>query len=961
MLMKTAKVAALGLLFPVLGYAEWVKIDDFQSYPPDNLPKQANRWTAAAEKVSQTTVCADALISGNQALKLHRDDGVKSGFDDIIYQTGAVDIAPGKTGTVFIRFLLESGLDKSLGSTRGEVPVENVHVKIALTEQKLNTGSPRVGVFIRGKEASLTGLGSKLPDGKALAIKRNRWYSLWIVVDNRPAGQGADSKAFLLEDGSTEKPLQVKYRLEANAKEPTGILTSVGVIKARDNGLTDLMIDDLFVDNSGVNLSNPLSAKNAMGWQEKLLREAKQYAHLLKKTATLEQADKQARQLVEAMSPAERFSLVCGDGLGIPAFARLGIPSINFSDASAGLNNGNAMVVARHPKTVAYPCTLLLAATWDSGLAKVYGASIGEECRSGGTDILLGPGMNLYHTAIGGRNFEYMGEDPVLTGDMVAEYVRGLQAAGTGATLKHFIANEIEFHRRGSNSQVDERTLHELYMEPFRKGVEAGALAVMTSYNQLNGEWAGQSKYVNTELLRDTLGFKGIIMTDWLSTYDGVKLAQSGTDLEMPRGFALNKDKEKLFGTPEIDRMARNVIANCIFAGFYDRPQKNVDLEKNRPEWEKTALRVNHDGIVLLKNNGLLPVAKQQTGKKILVAGNFAQRLELAGEGSGHVKGYNLKTYTQALKECFPDAELTGVEKPDEAQMKAADLVIFFSGFAREGEARDTKFVLADDELIARCVEMNPKTLVCIISGCGARMDWCAKAAGVMYLFFGGQTGSAAFIDILTGAVNPSGHLPFTIENRIEDSPAVAVLSPKPDKEHPYSSDYLANYVKGEFYASEDKKSYFVHNVNYAEGVFNGYRWYEAKKIPVRFPFGHGLSYTSFSYDKLKLEKTGKESVRLSFIMRNDGTTAGADVAQIYVSDKECKVPRPAKELKTFQKVRLQAGESKQVEIQLGAEAFRFWDAQTKKWTVEPGEFEISVGVSSADIKLTDKVVLSSH
>ncbi|MEI6647501.1 MAG: glycoside hydrolase family 3 C-terminal domain-containing protein, partial [bacterium] len=952
--MTRANMIVLGLLLPVLGFSEWVKVDDFQSYQPDLLPMQANGWMAADAKVSQVTVCADTLAAGNQAARLHRQNETKLGEHDILFQTGALAIELGKTGTVFLRFLIESGLDKSLGSTRGETPVEPIHVKIAVTEQRLHAGNPRVGVLIQGKESVLTGFGKMRTEGKPLPVRRNRWYRLWLVVDNRPADAGGLSKAFLQEEGVSGEPVEVRCAMESSSSYQPGMLTGVGVLKARDNGLTDLFVDDVFVDNRGSNLIDPLKSGSVMGWREKLLEESKQYAHLLKKPDTRDEAEKQAAKLVEAMKPAERFSLVCGDGhLGLPAFMRLGIPGINFTDASSGINNGNGPVGSRHARTVAHPCTLLLAATWNTELAKAYGQAIGEECHSGGTHVLLGPGMNLYRVSAGGRNFEYMGEDPVLTGNLVENYVRGLQSAGTGATLKHFIANEIEFHRRGSNSQMDERTLHEVYMEPFRKGVEAGAFAVMTSYNQLNGEWAGQSRFVNTDLLRDTLGFRGISMTDWISTYDGVKLAQSGTDLEMPGGGALKKDREKVFGTPDIDRMARRIVAACIFAGFYERPQRDERVEKKRPEWEQTATRVNEEGIVLLKNSGALPLARQQAGKKILVAGNFAQRVELGGDGSGHVKGYNLKTYTQTLKEYFADADVSCVEKPEDAQIRSADWVVLFTGFAGEGEGRDTRFVLPDDELITKCTELNPKTVVCVTSGCGVRMEWADKAVAILYVMFGGQSGPAALADVLTGIVNPSGRLPFTIENRIEDSPGFAVLDPKPDKDRPFATDYIGSYVKGEYFASDDKKSYYVHNVQYSEGVFIGHRWYESKKIPVRYPFGFGLGYTAFAYENLKVDVKGQKAT-VSFTLKNIGKRPGAEVAQVYVSDKVCSVPRPPQELKAFQKIHIEPGNSQRVEIELGSEAFRFWNSATKKWTIEPGEFEIHVGASSADIRLKE-------
>ncbi len=933
---------------------EWIRVDDFQAYMPDVFPLHSNSWFTADEQASQVMVCQDTLAAGNQAVRLHRRVGTKSGEHDILFQAGALGIEPGKVGTVFMRFLIESGLDKSLGSTRGEKPIEHIHLKFAVTEQRLHAGNPRFGVVIQGLESSLTGLGLPRSGSKACSIKRNRWYRLWLVIDNRPAGSGSLSKALLLEEGAGGQPQELPCALEASTSSQPGMLTGVGIIKSRDNGLTDVFIDDLFVDNGGQNVTDPLTVRSGvMGWREKLLAEARQYEHLRKKATTWEAAEQQADAFVQAMKPAERFALVCGDGhLGLPAFMRLGIPGINFSDASSGINNGNGPVGSRHARTVAHPCTLLLAATWNRKLANDYGRAIGEECRSGGTHVLLGPGVNLYRVSAGGRNFEYLGEDPLLTGMLAEQYIRGVQSTGTGATLKHFIANEIEFHRRGSNSRMDERTLHEVYMEPFRRGIEAGAFAVMTSYNQLNGEWAGQCRYINTELLRNTLGFRGISMTDWISTYEGVKLAQSGTDLEMPGGGALKRDRGQVFGTPEIDRMAKRIMASCIYAGFYEHPQPDAACELRRPVWEETARRVNAEGIVLLRNAGHLPLETKQTGKKILVAGNFSQRERLAGEGSGHVKGYALKTYAQALKETFTEAEVTCVEHPEATQIREADRIFLFSGFTGEGEGRDTRFVLPDEELIVSCVNMNPHTVICITSGCGVRMDWSERAAAILYGMFGGQTGASVLMDVVKGNVTPSGRLPFTIEQRLEDAPGYAALAPMPDKERGFPADLIPDFVKGEYYVSDDKQQCFLHNVDYSEGVFVGYRWYTSKKIPVRYPFGFGLSYTTFTYEDLQVKVSDPHTVMVHFTLRNTGKRSGAEVAQIYVRDVESSVPRPLQELKAFEKVELQPGQAKQVMVSLDAYAFRFWHPTKKTWVVEPGRFEIRVGASATDIRL---------
>ena len=961
--MRSCQAAVLAIALTSTNcFGEWIAIDNFQSYPPDALSASAKGWTIAHPDNSRAIVSADRSGQGNQALKLQRITERKSTEHDVVFHSGAVNLPPGGKGTVFLRFMIESGLDTTLGSTTGAKPVENISLKIGLSESRLNAGNWQAGIWVNGRDAAAYGSGTE-PGKEAVPVRRNQWYDLWLVVDKSQHDTNR-SAAYLLEEGSSGQPVPVPGPVIVPGLDRSGILNCVGVVKARDCGLTDIWLDDLFVDNTGENLTNPTKSSQVIGWRQKLENEARQYQHLVKKSSSPEQAERQAQELLKAMTLEERFAMVCGDGaVGIPGFPRLGIPPVVFSDASAGINNGNGTVKNRHAKTVAYPSLLLLAATWDPQMAEEYAHSIGEECRSGGTHVLLAPSVNFYRVSICGRNWEYPGEDPYLASRMTAAYVRGLQDTGTAATLKVLVGNEIEFHRRGSNSRIDERTLNEVYLEPFRAGIRAGALAVMTAYNQLNGSWCGQDKYVGTTILRDQLGFKWISMTDWIGTYDGLRVAQSGTDLEMPGGWALKNDRTKVFGGPEIDQMVLNVLKTCIYAGFYETNYTRPELEAHRPNWEQTALRANQNGIVLLQNNGILPLATKQTGKTILVAGNTATRLELSGGGSGHVPGYNLKSYLQAVTETFPGAQVLQVEKPTDDQIRAADWVLLFPGFpntgkGHEGEGSDRafSFALPEDELVGRCTMLNPKTIVCVTSGGGVQMDWADKSAAIIYASYGGQTGAEALLEILTGKVNPSGKLPFTIERRLEDSPGFEVTVPRPNTNCPYAPDMFPAWAKGDLFANSNRTELYTYDVNYREGVFVGYRWYESKNIPVRFPFGHGLSYTTFSYDGLQLKPVGQQSVRLAFNVKNTGSRTGAEVAQIYVGPRQCSVPRPPQELKAFQKVLLQPGETRRVEVELGPEAFRFWHPERKTWVVEPGEFEIHVGSSSQNIRLQGRV-----
>ncbi|MDB6116099.1 MAG: glycoside hydrolase family 3 domain protein, partial [Lacunisphaera sp.] len=418
-----------------------------------------------------------------------------------------------------------------------------------------------------------------------------------------------------------------------------------------------------------------------------------------KTPVSYEEADRRAGEILAQLSTAEKLQLVSGyNSFYIKGLPRLGMPELYLSDATGGVNIRRNLSNALE-KSTAFPNPLALAATWDPDLAYKYANSIGEECRAGGTAILLGPGMNLCRHSQAGRNFEYWGEDPFLASRMVERYVMGVLDTGTIPTLKHFIANETDWHRRTSNSLVDERTLHEIYLAPFKAGIDVGAMAVMTSYNQLNGEWCGQSRDVITGLLRGDLGFKWLVMSDWWSVWNAEKAMKSGLDLEMPGDKFIKADGERLLeagkvAMADLDRMARNIIRTSVAMGLYDRPVRDPYYLKKFPEHEAVALQTAREAIVLLKNRDVLPLPKAGAGK-ILLTGRYVNNLP-HGLGAAEVQGFNHVPLLQALTDAYGD-RLDYVEHPTDAQLKAAGTVLLSTGTS-DSEGWDRPFALPDAE-----------------------------------------------------------------------------------------------------------------------------------------------------------------------------------------------------------------------------------------------------------------------
>ncbi|MCK5852699.1 glycoside hydrolase family 3 C-terminal domain-containing protein [bacterium] len=652
--------------------------------------------------------------------------------------------------------------------------------------------------------------------------------------------------------------------------------------------------------------------------------------------------EKRAELLLKEMSLDEKGLMAAGfRGFYIPYIERLGMRPFYMTDASQGVRlQSNTPTGLR--KTTAFPCTLALASTWNPELSYEYAKAIGEECSAGDIAVLLGPGMNIYRISECGRNFEYMGEDPWLASRMIEKYVKGVQSCGVMTTLKHFVANNTDFHRRRSDSIVKERELHEIYLPAFKAGVDAGAAAVMTSYNLVNGEWAGQSKYVITDLLRGELGFKGLVMTDWTSVYNQKKILDSGLDLIMPGWNNLQVEVEKgNVSEKKLDKMVLDTLTACFKMGLYDKNNQNKSLLNKFPEHEKIALKTAHEGIVLLRNeNNFLPLQKKKI-KNILLIGEAAQHIAYGG-GSGVVKGYDNITLLDAMKNEFGD-KLSYKKTASDKEIKNADAVVVAMS-SHHGEGHDTDFECDKQhaKIAKKIAKLNPNNVVVTMFGSGQRMvHWADKVTSLLYAWYGGQCQGKAIVDILVGRANPSGKLPITIEKEFADSPG-------------------ANYKPKDFERlGKDGQYKHTYKLKYNEGVLVGYRWYDTKNIEPLYPFGFGLSYTTFKYDDLKLSSKNmskKKSITVSFTLKNTGKRASAEIAQLYVHDVKSSVNRPVKELKGFKKVFLKPGETKKVALKVNWKDLAFWNPKTKSWTAEDGKFKIMIGSSSRDIKLESTI-----
>lgn len=677
-------------------------------------------------------------------------------------------------------------------------------------------------------------------------------------------------------------------------------------------------------------------------------------------------AGDRARDVVSRLTFEEKLQLTGGwKKFYFPPVERLGLMPVYFADATQGVHEKDYCV--NITKTTAFPGGIAIAATWNDDLAYEYAKAVGEECRAWGVNVLLGPGLNMYRNAEGGRNFEYLGEDPLLSSRMGVAYVKGLQSTGTIATVKHFVGNEHEFARHVVDIRISERALREIYLPSFTAAIrEGGALALMTGNNMINGFPGAADKPLSGDYLRKEIGFEGVIMSDWANTmYWTDRL-----NLELGSGHSLLMENNDLFAEyileqikkhPEQKDQIEEELGEMVFhnlfsffkAGVYDKPYRDLSFMKTIDEHKDIALKTAEEAVTLLKNeNHILPVIPSEVNK-IVVLGVDSALTIYGGRGSGKVAGFDHIDYLQGLKEVYGNKIIRKEDISDE-EIRSADVVFYFL-HKMVGESGDFDFYLPAQKHsdIERAASLNKNIVVIYSSGNPSDMPWLDKVKGLVYAYFLGQYRGIALANILSGKVNPSGKLPYSIEKTFDDSPA---------KDYNLMADGKYYWGGGRNHSAQIQEKFGDLTYNYDEGIYIGYRWFDKKKIKPRFPFGYGLSYTQFAYSGLKSSSKSlnkDNNLKISFKIKNSGKTEGAEIAQLYIHPLASRIDRPVKELKAYKKVFIKEGKSVKVSLPLSYDDFRYWDENKHDWQVEKGEYEIWIGTSSEDIKLKTKIVLN--
>ena len=659
------------------------------------------------------------------------------------------------------------------------------------------------------------------------------------------------------------------------------------------------------------------------------------------------------KALVSQMTLEEKASLCSGlDFWHTKPVERLGVPSVMVSDGPHGLRKqdekADHLGVNDSIKAVCMPAACATASSFDRDLMGRMGQAIGDSCQHEKLGVVLGPAVNIKRSPLCGRNFEYFSEDPYLAGEMSAAYINGVQSKNVGTSIKHFAANSQEHRRMSSSSNADERTLREIYFPAFEISVrKAQPWTVMCSYNRINGVYASENPWLLTDVLRKEWGFKGYVMSDWGAVSDRVAGVAAGLDLEMPSSGGINDRKiVAAVKSGELDEKIVDQACERILEINYRY------LDNARPEtpWDQEAdhqlsARIAEECMVLLKNDGILPLNKTD---EVAFIGEFAAKPRFQGGGSSHINAFRTTsaveaaqglpvTYVQGYSAARDMATDEMIAEAVQAA-KAAKVAVVFAGLpdAYESEGYDRAHMAmpaCQNRLIEAVAGANPNTVVVLHNGSPVEMPWLGKVKAVLEAYLGGQAVGIATVRLLYGDANPCGHLAETFPVKLSDNPS-----------------YL-------YYGGEGNEA------DYREGVFVGYRYYDKKEMPVLFPFGFGLSYTTFACSNLRLSRqkiTDQEILTAAVTVTNTGSRAGKTVVQLYVGDRESTVLRPIRELKGFEKVELQPGESRDVTFTLDKRAFAYWNAAIHDWHVETGAFTIEVGQSSRDIEVSGEVTVES-
>ena len=649
-------------------------------------------------------------------------------------------------------------------------------------------------------------------------------------------------------------------------------------------------------------------------------------------------ANLQYEEIIRKMTLAQKCGILSGkDVWHTRDVESAGVPSVMLSDGPSGLRKqegeGDHLGLNASIKATCFPSAATVANSWDLQLAEDVGVALGREAAAASVGVLLGPGLNVKRSPLCGRNFEYFSEDPYLSGKMAAAYVRGIQSQGVSACPKHFAANAQEMHRMANDSEMDERTLRELYLTNFEIAVKEGQpKCLMTSYNQVNGTYANENTHLLSDILRGEWGYTGMVVTDWGGCNDIVAGVQAGSNLEMP-GTG-DDGPTQLYQAVKDGRLSEEVLDRRVdellglVFGVCNAEKQQVDLEAQH----LVALEAAKKTVVLLKNEGgILPLAKDA---RIALIGDFAQVPRYQGAGSSLVNSYKISNTEEIIRNTFPNVVgyapgFTRADKEDTSLVlnavtlaKEADVAVVYLGLPEvfESEGLDRTHMHIPDNQI-RMLEavsaVNPNTVVVFSGGSSVEMPWLDNCRALLWAGLGGQAAADVLVQVLSGEINPGGKLAETFPVAYEDLP-------------------VSRYYPGAERTSE-----------YREGLFVGYRYTETADVPVTFPFGFGLSYTTFSYANLKAAQD-----KVSFEITNTGSCAGDEVAQVYVAMPGSKVLRPVRELKGFARVTLEPGETKTVEIALDDKAFRYFNVKTGSWEIETGAYEIQIGASARDIRL---------